>query len=49
MTDVFLALNGYELPEDEAENIATWQALAANTFGEADLAGWLRARVVPPD
>ncbi len=43
----FLLMNGYRLPVDDAVNIATWQALAAGTLGEADLATWLRARVVP--
>lgn len=42
----FLDLNGLDLPEDDAENIATWMALAAGTLGEAELAAWLRERVV---
>lgn len=42
----FLDVNGFDLPEDEAANIATWMALAAGDLGEADLAAWLRARVV---
>ena len=43
----FLLLNGYQLPVDDTVNIATWQALAAGTVTEADLATWLRQRVVP--
>ena len=43
---VFLLMNGYRLPVNDAENIETWQALAAGTIGEGDLAVWLRARVV---
>jgi len=42
----FLLTNGYRLPVDDVVNIATWQALAAGDIGEADLAAWLRARVV---
>lgn len=44
---VFLLVNGYRLPVSDAENIATWLALAAGELSEADLAAWLRARVVP--
>ncbi len=44
---VFLRLNGYRLPIDNDANIAMWQGLAAGDIGEADLAAWLQARVVP--
>ena len=43
----FLLANGYRLPVDDAANIDTWLALAAGELGQADLAGWLRARVAP--
>ena len=45
----FLLMNGYRLPIDDTANIATWQALAAGTVTEADLAAWLRSRVVQID
>ena len=41
----FLLMNGYRLPVDDTANIATWQALAAGTVTEADLAAWLREKV----
>ncbi len=43
----FLLVNGYRLPVDDVENIATWQALAAGTMVESELVVWLRKRVVP--
>lgn len=43
----FLRLNGQNLVAPMDDCIATWQALAAGDIGEADLAAWLRARVVP--
>lgn len=49
VTDLFLARNGYELPEDDETNIGAWMALAAGETSEADFSAWLWARVVPLD
>ena len=35
-----LLLNGSRLPIDDVSNIAIWQALAAGTMTEVDLAEW---------
>lgn len=43
---VFLGLNGKDLDATEAEVVQVVTALAAGTLGEADLASWLRARLV---
>ncbi len=44
---LFLRLNGYGLPTDDDDNIATWLALASGALSEAGLAAWLRARIRP--
>jgi death-on-curing protein len=43
---VFLADNGYALTFEPAEAIRTMEALAAGTIEEAELAQWLRDRIV---
>ena len=43
----FLKRNGQLIPIAEAENIATWLALADGSLGEEALAAWLRARLRP--
>jgi death on curing protein len=47
VTELFLALNGYELAAEDAECVAVWLEIAAGTMSEEQLAGWLRERVVP--
>jgi death-on-curing protein len=42
---VFVALNGHELVAEEAEVVATIEALAAGRLTEAALARWIRARL----
>ncbi len=43
----FLNLHGADLPTADADNIATWLALAEGRLGEDTLADWLRARLRP--
>ena len=43
VTEVFLALNGYELMASDKDCFAQWMALADGSLKEADLAEWLRA------
>ena len=47
VTELFLALNGYELHADDAECVAVWLEIAAGRMSEPQLVGWLRERVVP--
>jgi hypothetical protein len=42
-----LNLHGADLPTADADNIATWLALAEGRLGEAALAESLRARLRP--
>lgn len=44
---LFLRANGLDLPASMSDCVATWQALAAGTLGEAEFAAWLRERVAP--
>ena len=41
-TELFLALNGWELAADDDACVATWLALADGSLGEPDIADWLR-------
>lgn len=47
-TELFLALNGFELTVDDAECVVTVLALAAGELEEAEFAAWLRAHLVAP-
>ena len=47
-TELFLALNGFELIVTDVECVITILALAAGELDEAEFAGWLRAHVEPP-
>lgn len=47
VTELFLALNGYQLEADDAACVAVWTELAAGRLAEAQLASWLRDGVVP--
>lgn len=46
-TELFLALNGFDLVVDDAECVVTILALAAGDLDEAEFAGWLRAHLEP--
>jgi death-on-curing protein len=41
-TELFLALNGYEIRADDAACLMTWLSLAEGSLSEAELADWLR-------
>jgi death-on-curing protein len=43
----FLAINGHDLDADDRDVLTTMLDLAAGRLGEADLAAWVRARLVP--
>jgi death-on-curing protein len=43
---MFLGINGYEIETTELDVVQTMLALAAGTLSEAELAGWIRKRVV---
>jgi len=43
--ELFLALNGHELPADDADCVLTMLAVAAGTLDEAAFAQWLREHV----
>lgn len=45
-TELFLALNGFDLMVDDAECVVTILALAAGELEEAEFAAWLRAHLV---
>ena len=44
--ELFLNLNGWNLDADDADCIATMQALAAGELGEKALTNWLRKHMV---
>jgi death-on-curing protein len=44
-TELFLALNGYDLVVGDAECVVTVLALASGELGEAEFAAWLRAHI----
>ena len=44
---VFLGLNGWELEAPETEVVTTLVAVASGRCTEAELAGWLRAHIIP--
>lgn len=46
-TELFLALNGFELVVGDVECVVTILALAAGDLDEAEFAGWLRAHLEP--
>lgn len=46
-TELFLALNGFELVVGDAECVATILALASGDLDEAEFAGWLRTHIEP--
>lgn len=41
-TELFLALNGYQLQAEDANCVSTMLALAAGEISEAEFAAWLR-------
>lgn len=41
-TELFLALNGYEIRADDAACLMTWLSLPEGSLSEAGLADWLR-------
>jgi death-on-curing protein len=43
---LFLSDNGYRLNVDRLDAVMTMQALAAGTFTEREMAGWLRDRLI---
>lgn len=45
--NVFLILNGHEIETGEPEAVATMVRVADGSFGEAELADWLRGVMVP--
>jgi len=45
-TELFLALNGFELVVGDVECVVTILALAAGDLDEAEFAAWLRAHLV---
>ena len=45
-TELFLALNGFELTVDDAECVVAVLALAAGELEEAEFAAWLREHLV---
>lgn len=44
-TELFLALNGYELTADDVSCVTTMLNLAAGEIDEAAFGGWLRAHI----
>jgi death-on-curing protein len=44
---VFLGLNGYDLVAEEAEVVTVMIAAAEGSLSEAELAKWIRRRMVP--
>ena len=46
-TELFLALNGFELVVGDVECVTTILALAAGDLDETEFAGWLRAHLEP--
>ncbi len=46
-TELFLALNGFDLVVGDVECVVTILALAAGELDEAEFAGWLRAHIEP--
>ena len=46
-TELFLALNGYQLQAEDANCVSTMLALAAGELPEADFAAWLRTHSTP--
>ena len=46
-TELFLALNGFELVVEDVECVLTILTLAAGDLDEAEFAGWLRAHLEP--
>ena len=46
VTELFLALNGFELVVGDVECVVTILALAAGDLDEAEFAAWLRAHLV---
>ncbi|MBI3525750.1 MAG: type II toxin-antitoxin system death-on-curing family toxin [Betaproteobacteria bacterium] len=46
-TELFLALNGFELVVEDVECVLTILALAAGDLDEAEFADWLRAHLEP--
>lgn len=46
-TELFLALNGFELVVGDVDCVVTILALAASELDEAEFAGWLRTHIEP--
>jgi len=46
-TELFLALNGFDLVVDDAECVLVILALAAGELKEAEFAAWLRGHIEP--
>jgi death-on-curing protein len=46
-TELFLALNGFDLVVGDVECVVTILALAAGELDEAEFAGWLRSHIEP--
>jgi death-on-curing protein len=46
-TELFLALNGFELVADDANCVLTILGLAASEIEEAEFAAWLRDHIEP--
>ena len=47
VSELFLALNGYELSASDAELVVAFLALAAGELAEDELADWFRQHVAP--
>lgn len=47
ITELFLDLNGMELVEGDKEVLDTWRSLGAGNLTEAEIAAWIRERMVP--
>lgn len=47
VTELFLALNGYEIDADDAECVAAWTEIAAGRMSEQQFVSWLRKRIGP--
>jgi death-on-curing protein len=47
VTELFLALNGYELMADDASCVVTMLKLAEGSLSEAEFADWIRAQIKP--
>jgi death-on-curing protein len=45
VTFMFLALNGYNLQADAAEQVRVWLAVADGTMSEEQVADWIRNRI----